>query len=361
MERRIIILLVLFLLLADFLPVNAQRRRLFNRDSRSQQEEVKQDTSRQQRESLQRPTEEAKPDDNREIQISERPSRESPDRTTITQDQIEMIIRENDRIIETANPVVTEQPNGRVNWTEQYIEAKGESVIDSDRFPNPAQAKAMATRGAVVVAQRNLLEIINGVQVNSETVVVDMITTSDVIYTRVDGVIKGAEIVGEPVESMGMMEVTMRVPLYGRRGLAGAIYDGIPEVSGRDAAAVAPVFSEQEISEQLKEELLGSLVFDFKGQKIDPSMFPVILDENNNLLLDLSQIYDPNQGNFPKYIDASKDLLETLGYKDGVKILDVLGTEPGVIKIDSGKARSVNWSRIGEVAGAVGRFLMLFI
>ena len=353
MGKRITILIVLCFLFADFLPANAQRRRLFSRDSKTEQEEVKQDSSRLQRESSQPVKAFEKPQD--------RPVRESRETATVTQEQIEMIIRENDRIVEIADPVVSERPNGRVNWTEQYIEAKGSSVIDSERFPNPAQAQAMATRGAVVVAQRNLLEIINGVQVNSETVVVDMITTSDVIYTKVDGVIKGAEIAGDPVESFGMMEVTMRVPLYGRNGLAGAIYDDIPEVSARAQTAQAAAYTETEITEQLKEELLGSLVFDYKGQKIDPSMFPVVLDENNNLLLDLSKIYDPIKGDFPVYIDASRDLLETLGYKDGVKIIDVLSTEPGVIKVDSGKARNINWSRIGEVAGAVGRFLMLFI
>jgi hypothetical protein len=49
----------------------------------------------------------------------------------------------------------------------------------------------MAERGAVVDAQRNLLEITEGVRVNGETVVKDYITQSDIIFSRVDGIVKG--------------------------------------------------------------------------------------------------------------------------------------------------------------------------
>ena len=60
-----------------------------------------------------------------------------------------------DELLQVAKPIITPQANGQVNWSEQYIEAKGTAVIDYDRFPNQAQARAMATRGAIVVAQRN--------------------------------------------------------------------------------------------------------------------------------------------------------------------------------------------------------------
>jgi hypothetical protein len=83
---------------------------------------------------------------------------------------------------------------GKVDWSSQFIEAKGESVLDPERFKNPAQAKAMATRGAVVVAQRNLLEIVKGVHVQGETTVEDMMTKRDLITTRVEGIVKGAQI-----------------------------------------------------------------------------------------------------------------------------------------------------------------------
>src|SRR5690606_37275715 len=123
-------------------------------------------------------------------------------------------------------PVIENKPNGSINWTQQYVEAKGQSVIDNERFKNPAQAKAMATRGAVVVAQRNLLEMVQGVNVVGETTVQDMITTSDYIYTRVEGLIKGAQQFGPAKELDGMIEVTMRMPIYGNDGIASAFGEG---------------------------------------------------------------------------------------------------------------------------------------
>ena len=56
---------------------------------------------------------------------------------------------------------------------------------------NQAQKRLMAVRAAKADAFRQLVEIINGVHVNSETVVKDFVTESDVIKTKVEGLIKG--------------------------------------------------------------------------------------------------------------------------------------------------------------------------
>jgi hypothetical protein len=367
MTKKLTIVFMVCLLVA-INPVSAQKIFWWKKDKKETKEEPARTEPQKETQPVEQPVRqerntpqpETAPQDNRGTRETTREnSRGSRERGSITPEVTEQINRDNARIIDNSNPVVTDSPNGSVNWTEQYIEAKGVSVVDSERFTNTAQAKAMATRGAVVVAQRNLLEIIQGVQVTSETVVIDMVTTSDVINTKVEGVIKGAVMFGDPVEKDGLIEVIMRVPLYGQNGLANAIFDGIPNQSAYQVES--KYSSVEEMSEEAKNALLGSLVFDYKGQKIDPSMFPVIIDENNNLLLDLSKLYDPKKGKFPAYINASRDLLEGLGYSEGVNFIDVLATEPGLIKVDTGKAKNINWAKIGEIAGAVGKFLLLFL
>lgn len=256
-------------------------------------------------------------------------------------------------LIESAEPMVTEAAGGTLNWTEQYIEAVGSSVIDSDRFTIPAQARAMATRGAVVVAQRNLLEVINGVRITSETTVHDMMLMGDYIHTRVDGVIRGAQMVGEPIEKDGMIEVRMRVPMYTSGGLAEALYEHIPK-AGTKATL------EEKISETT-EEALQALAFNIGGQTFDPSLFPVIIDENNNMVLDLSELYNPLTGNFPQFFNATEELFEDLGFDKGIELIDVLRTEPGKIVIDEKNSKRINWKRIIDTAGSIGKFLMLFI
>lgn len=262
----------------------------------------------------------------------------------------------------TYEPIVENLPKGKIDWTEQYVESKGMSVIDNEKFKNPAQAKLMARRGAIVDAQRNLLEIIKGVRVVSETKVVDMITESDYILSQVDGVIKNAQIIGEPVEKDGYIEVTMRVPLYDKGGVAPAIYKNLEQKSKKATMGKTTIPFETGNSEEIKTEDITDMVFNFNGKEYSPSMFPIIMDENNNILLDYSKYFDPKTGKFPKIVSASKDIINTIGSKKGAQIIDVLESFDGTIKIDNSKiAKKINWQKIGKVATTVGKIAMSLI
>ncbi len=117
--------------------------------------------------------------------------------------------------------------SGRINWTAGLIYATGIGVPPV-QSANAAQARAMAERAAFVVALRNLLEIVKGVRVDSETVVENFMVKSDVIRTRVDGVVKGARIVKTQYMSDGAVEVQVVM------SLKGALMDVlVPEHFGR--------------------------------------------------------------------------------------------------------------------------------
>ncbi|PKP23193.1 MAG: hypothetical protein CVU05_00505 [Bacteroidetes bacterium HGW-Bacteroidetes-21] len=260
-----------------------------------------------------------------------------------------------EQIIAQSKPVVDQKPNGNVNWTEQFIEAKGQSVIDNDKFKNVAQAKAMATRGAVVVAQRNLLEIIKGVNVTSETTVKDMITQSDFIYTRVDGVVKGAQQIGEAIEKDGMMEVTMRIPIYSAKGLAPVVYDNVPNATKKSAMSEVT-----DVADALEAGDLGGaegFVFNFNGKQIDPSMFPVVVGEDGNVLFDFYKLYDPTKGKFPQIMQTSREVFEQLGFSKGIQVLDVAESFNGKIQLDKVNAGKVNWDKLGKFAQSASKVL----
>ena len=262
-----------------------------------------------------------------------------------------------------SKPVVTEKPNGSVNWTEQYVEAKGMSVIDNEKFKNPAQAKLMARRGATVDAQRNLLEIIKGVNITSETTVNDMIASSDFIYSRLDGVIKGAQLVGEPIEKDGIIELRMRVPLYEKNGLAPVVYDKIPELKNVTQTEEVNKINEalNQLPPEVKDQVMEGLTFKLNGKTYDPSMFPVIVDENNNLVLDMSKFYDPTTGKFPQILSTAENLFKEAGFDKGLDIINVIKAETGKITIDNESVKKINWSKIGNIAGKVGKFLLMLI
>lgn len=86
-----------------------------------------------------------------------------------------------------AEDVIEESEYCSINWSSGYIHCQGESAGDQKKF--------RAKRAAVVVAQRNLLELIKGVSIDSQTTVKDGMLQSDVIKSSVSGMIKGAEIV----------------------------------------------------------------------------------------------------------------------------------------------------------------------
>ncbi len=92
--------------------------------------------------------------------------------------------------------VVEETAHGSINWTDDYIEASGSAVPPATAV-NKAQGKLLAKRGAILDLQRNMLEAIKGVRIDSETLMENFMVKSDVVRSEVHGWIKGIEIVRE--------------------------------------------------------------------------------------------------------------------------------------------------------------------
>jgi hypothetical protein len=114
------------------------------------------------------------------------------------------------------NPSDAVEPvgQGMINWTTGEVYATGIGAPPPNAV-NFAQARAMAERAAQVVAYRNLLEIVKGVRVDSETVVENFMTKSDIIRTKVDGIIKGAMPIKKQYLSDGSVEVTVVMRMKG--------------------------------------------------------------------------------------------------------------------------------------------------
>lgn len=124
--------------------------------------------------------------------------------------------------------------SGKINWTAGEVYATG--IGAPPAYPaNAAQARAMAERAAFVVALRNLLETIKGVRVDSETVVENFMTKSDVIKTKVEGIVRGARTVKTQYLSDGSVEVLVSMPMKG--AFMNAL---IPENFGRSSTTPMP-------------------------------------------------------------------------------------------------------------------------
>jgi hypothetical protein len=133
------------------------------------------------------------------------------------------------------NDAVETTSSGQINWTSGEVLATGIGSPPT-RSANLAQARAMAERAAYVVALRNLLETVKGVQVDSVTVVQNYMVKSDVIKTRVEGIVQGARVVNKQYMSDGSVEIQVALPMKG--AFLNAL---VPETFGRPSIIQIPM------------------------------------------------------------------------------------------------------------------------
>jgi hypothetical protein len=232
-------------------------------------------------------------------------------------------------------PIVEEFDNGQIDWSSQFVEATGVCIIDKQKFPNERQAIEMAKRGAAVIAKANLLEIVQGVRIIRETTVKDMMAESDIVQTRLDGVLKGARTVGEPRIADGAVEVTVRVPIYERNGIAPIIQQELNKKSGGEPSGGTEKVNLSTDEAQALTDSLSKYILNFKDGNFLPTMFPTI--KGDGVSLDLSKLYDPIKGKFPPYLKLTEQMFKDLQFKQGTKIIDAIQDFDGTIKVDTKK------------------------
>jgi len=124
----------------------------------------------------------------------------------------------------TAERAVTDYVEG-IDWKNKVVTVTGEGVAPTNA-QNYTQTKGMASRAAQADAYRKLGEMINGVRVEGETTVENMLTTKDTVKLRVTATIRGAKILNETFLSDGGYRITMQVPIFGvSNSLAEAVFE----------------------------------------------------------------------------------------------------------------------------------------
>ena len=112
-----------------------------------------------------------------------------------------------------------EKKSGQINWVEGYISAVGEGTATPSE--NKLKDQLRALRAATLMAQRSLLETVKGVRIDSRTKVENKMVQDDVINTRIEGTVQGAEIIKQNVRWEGDVPigtVELRICLSGLGG-----------------------------------------------------------------------------------------------------------------------------------------------
>jgi len=175
------------------------------------------------------------------------------------------------------NPVISQNKDihvvqqkfkdGSIDWEKGFIYAKGMAVAPKNAV-NAGHAKMLARLGAKVDAQRRLLEIIQGIQVDSVRTM-SKLMEKDIVETKVKGHLgKYAEIVKESEKWDGQTySLMMRIPSKGINKIA------VEELKKAflQAEPKVPI---------LKNPKYTGLVIDARGIKFRPQVIVKIIDSN---------------------------------------------------------------------------------
>ena len=176
--------------------------------------------------------------------------------------------------------------NGSVNFTDRTIQAIGIGFIPENVI-NAGQARRSAIRIAKQDALRQLIEIVNGVNVTSETTI-EGAMFDDMIKTQVQGAIRGARQIKDPrYLSDTSVEVVFEVSMNNISHALLPMAEAPPVAVG--AAAVPELSRTTPVSSTNKSGGITGIIIDGKGIGLRPAMSPRILDQNGSV------IYGPGQ------------------------------------------------------------------
>ncbi len=185
---------------------------------------------------------------------------------------------------------------GSINYGDRTIQAIGIGFIPENVI-NAGQARRSAMRIAKQDALRQLIEIVNGVNVTSETTVSGAMF-DDVIKTQVQGAIRGARQIGQPkylsdtsvevVYEVKMADIS-RVLLPMAEKAPTLTFDNVTATAPAGTAAAAPEQQQTGTTTGVKSGGVTGIIIDGTGLGLRPAMSPRILNQGGSV------VYGPGQ------------------------------------------------------------------
>ena len=185
--------------------------------------------------------------------------------------------------------------NGSINYGDRTIQAIGIGFIPENVI-NAGQARRSAMRIAKQDALRQLIEIVNGVNVTSETTVSGAMF-DDMIKTQVQGAIRGARQIGQPKYlSDTSVEVVYEVKMADISRVLLPMAENAPTLTFSDAnvtvsgtAAAAPEQQQAGTDPGVKSGGVTGIIIDGTGLGLRPAMSPRIINQGGSV------VYGPSQ------------------------------------------------------------------
>ncbi len=252
---------------------------------------------------------------------------------------------------------------GQVNWADGYVSAIGEGTATPSG--NKAKDQLRAVRTATILAQRALLETVKELKIDSQTKVQNKMVQEDVIKTRIEGTIQGAEIVKQDVRWEGdtpIATVEMRICLSGIGGckIEKSIVNALA-LDQKDEPANAPkqrlndIGAKQETAIHRTQDIIydsskpvTGIIFNLQGLFFERVILPVVItidDENKPFTVYSVKSVDPpviRTYGVVRYADSVDQARQNRHLGDNVMIVPVSDvTKENMIMIGFGAARLI--------------------
>lgn len=176
---------------------------------------------------------------------------------------------------------------GSINWnkgTDSDVVAIGISR------PDP-RGMALAREAAIMAAQRNLIGIVQGMQINSTTTMRDLILENDTVNRKISGTLRGAQIIEEDVTNDGGYYVKMRVPIYGvGESVAYAIIPALMPSTPQPFNPPNLQNLEPSTIQDMQYGEYSGVVVDAAGLGITETFSPVIYDTNGRAVYGIENL-----------------------------------------------------------------------
>jgi len=252
--------------------------------------------------------------------------------------------------------VLADPANNTIDWEKGVVRATGLAAGNA-KTKNKGLQRAQAKRAARMDAERNLAEAVEGVQVDSESTMKDLMLESDIVRTRVSATIKGMSEVGNPKYfEDGTCEITLEMPIFGAKNSVAkatfAPYENEPKVPFPQPANTSIKIDVNTSVGGVVGGKYTGLVVDCSGMGLESVMSPVIKNDNNQPIygyknLDIDKVIEYGMASYAESANDSTSRARAGNNPLVVKAVNVDGIikgNPVVSVADSDKILIANQS-----------------
>jgi hypothetical protein len=244
--------------------------------------------------------------------------------------------------------VVQKLAHGEINWSKKTVTATGSGAANL-KDGNVAQARLMAERAAKLDALRNIIETIQGIQVNGTRNANDIMSNGEV-KSKIQGMAQGFKIVDTKYYSDGSVDVVVQMPID--ENLTNTLVEKPKPGAGKPP---------RKLNTEGPETFSG-LVVNARGLGLTPSMAPRIVDEAGKDVYGADIVTDKGlaQGGIASYAKSEEQSKERAGAKPMViKALRLVDKTKTDIVISNGDAEKLRAPNVNLSFLADGRVVIL--